>query len=120
MSRNPERRHSARLTIPPQFRDHGAESQSVRLVDLSAGGARVEHTDPLHAGLPCVVELPPALGGGRLRGRVVWTRLHHVENSVEGGQRRYSQSGLVWVGFTPEQLGALAAALEVLQTAQEG
>ncbi len=120
MAKGVERRHNARLTIPPKFSDPGTHSQSVRLVDLSAGGARIEHTDPLHSGLPCLVDLPPALGQGRLRGRVVWTRLHHVENSLEGGQQRYFQSGLIWVGFSPEQLGALAAALEILTAAQKG
>ena len=119
MARTPDRRHSIRLTMPSRFSGPAVQSQSGRLVDLSVGGARIEHGDPLHSGEPCVVDLPPALGHGSLRGRVVWTRLHHVETSAEGGKRRYFHSGLVWVGFVPEQLGALAAALEVLKAAHE-
>jgi hypothetical protein len=115
-----ERRHSARLLIPSQFRGHGGQLQSARLLDLSSAGARVEHPAPLRAGLLCVVDLPPALGRGSLSGRVVWSKLHHTEHNLEGERRRYFQSGLAWDGLTPEQLGALTAALELLKAAQEG
>jgi len=120
MATPPERRHIARLTIPSQFSDRALEHQQVRLVDLSPIGARIEHPDPLNAGLMCFVDLPLALGRGTLSGRIVWTKLHRNEQTSEGARQRYYRSGLTWTGLTPEQEGALAAALEILKAAQEG
>ena len=118
MITRPDRRHVARLTIPSPLSRLGLEGQEIRLVDLSPAGARLEHRHPLHSGLLCVVDLPPALGRGTLSGRIVWSRLHRIEHSLEGTQRRYFQSGLTWTGVTPEQLGALTAALDLLQPAR--
>jgi hypothetical protein len=113
-----DRRLVVRLTIPAQLGAHDLALQPVRLVDLSARGARIEHPDPLNEGLLCFVDLPRALGRGTLSGRVVWTTLHRDEQTREGTRQRYYRSGLTWTGLTPEQQGALAAALEILKTAQ--
>ena len=120
MANIPDRRQFARLTIPSQLGSPGLEGQEVRLVALSLEGARVEHPDPLHAGLMCLVDLSPALGRGSLSGRIVWSKLHRTEHSLEGERRRYFQSGLTWTGVTPGQLGALAVALDILQATQKG
>ncbi len=92
----------------------------MRILEHSAGGARVEHLAPLPTGLLCVVDLPPALGRGSLSGRIVWTKLHREERTLEGTRQRYFQSGLIWAGVTPERLGALTAALDLLKAAPEG
>ena len=120
MANRPERRHLARLTIPARFSDRALEQQPVRLLDLSPKGARVEHPDRLHVGLQCLVDLPPALGRGSLNGRIVWTKLHRNEQTLEGKRQHYYRSGLTWTGLTPKQQGTLAAALELLTAAQEG
>jgi len=120
MITRPDRRHVARLTIPSQLSSLGLEGQEIRLIDLSPAAARLEHRHLLHSGLVCAIDLPPALGRGTLSGRIVWSRLHRIEHSLEGEQRRYFQSGLTWTGFTPEQLGALTAALDLLQAARGG
>jgi hypothetical protein len=120
MAKGRERRQSARITVPSGFSVPGRASQRIRLVELSAAGARMEHPHPLQAGVVCFVELPPRLGGGTFRGRIVWTAVHRDEQTPEGDRHRYYQSGLAWDGLTPEQLGALAAALEILTAAQEG
>jgi len=91
----------------------------VRLVDLSLEGARIEHPKRLNAGLMCFIDLPPALGHGSLSGRIVWTKLHRNEQTLEGKRQHYYRSGLTWTGLTPEQQGTLAAALELLKVAQE-
>jgi len=119
MAKGVERRHLARLTIPSRFSGRGLEQQPVCLVDLSPQGARVEHPDRLNVGLVCLVDLPPALGRGSLNGRIVWTKLHRNEQTVEGRRQRYYRSGLTWTGLTPEQQSALMAALELLTAAQE-
>lgn len=119
MAKRPDRRQVARLTIPSQVSGRALANPPVRLVDLSLQGARIEHPDPLNAGLRCFIELPPALGRGSLTGRVVWTKLHRNERTLEGARQRYYRSGLTWTGLTPEQQGALAAALELVKAAQE-
>ncbi len=119
MAKRPERRQVARLTIPSQVSGRTLAHPPVRLVDLSLQGARIEHPDPLNAGLICFLDLPPALGRGSLTGRVVWTKPHRNERTLEGARQRSYRSGLTWTGLTPAQQGALAAALELLQAAQE-
>jgi PilZ domain-containing protein len=111
-----DRRRVARLTVPRHLTGLGLELRLVRLLDLSAQGARIEHPEHLHEGLVCYVDLPPALGRLRLTGQVVWTRLHKGEQTYEGESRVYYQSGLAFVGLTPEQQRKLAVALEILKT----
>jgi hypothetical protein len=119
MDKRPERRQAARLTIPSQFSGRTLAHPPVRLVDLSLQGARIEHPDPLNAGLICLLDPPPALGCGSLTGRVVCTKPHRNEQTLDGARQRYYRSGLAWTGLTPAQQGALAAALELLKAAQE-
>ena len=113
-SETPDRRRETRILVPRHLTGPGLERRSVRLLDLSAKGARIEHAEPLRGGLVCYVDLPSALGGGRLTGRVVWTRLYRGEQTFEGDALVH-QSGLAFVDLTPEQREALAAALEILQ-----
>jgi hypothetical protein len=115
-----DRRLILRLTIPAQWGAANPDRalQPVRLVDLSARGARIEHPAPLNEGLLCFVDLPRALGRGTLTGRVVWTSLHRDEQTREGPRQRYYRSGLAWSGLTPGQEDALATALAILTTAQ--
>jgi hypothetical protein len=75
MEETGDRRREARLPVPWHLTGAGLELLLGYLVDLSPLGARIEHTEPLEEGLVCEVDLPPALGRGRLRGRVVWTKL---------------------------------------------
>jgi hypothetical protein len=119
MAKGVERRRSARLTIPPRFGLPGQESRQIRLVDLSLEGARIEHRHPLQTGLPCVVDLPAAIGGGSFLGRIVWSTLQRDEQTPEGDRPDSYQSGLTWAELTPEQFGVLAAALDLLTAAQK-
>ncbi len=118
MGEIPDRRRVARLTVPRHLTGPGLELRLVRLLELSSEGARIEHSEHLREGLVCYVDLPPALGRVRLTGSVVWTRLHRGEQTFEGDARVYYQSGLVFVGITPEQRGALAVALTILKTSE--
>ena len=114
-SQPPERRQVARITVPQQLKGAGLERRLVRLVDLSATGARIEHTDPVHEGLVCDVDLPPALGRGRLKGKVVWTKLHKRGQTFEGDTRIFYQTGLAFLDIRPEQQAKLADALRLLE-----
>jgi hypothetical protein len=118
-SETPDRRCVARLTIPWQhFTRPGLELRPVRLLDLSSLGVRIEHAEPLHEGVVCYADLPPALGRASLTARVVWTKLHKAEQTFEGDKHRYYQSGLVFVGLTPEQQQKLAVALQTLKASE--
>lgn len=110
----------ARLAVPWHLSGTGLELRLVRLLDLSADGARIEHLEPLHEGMGCIIDLSPALRRLRLTGRVVWTGLRGGEQTLEGEQRLHYQSGLVFTGVTHEQQAALARALERLTAEGEG
>ncbi len=119
MAETPDRRIVARITVPRHLTGPELELRLVRLLDLSPDGARIEHLEPLHEGVVCYVDLPPALGKGRFTGRVVWTRIHASEQTIQGERHSYYQSGLAFTNMTPEQQFALAHALAVLKTASD-
>ncbi len=115
-SETSDRRRVVRLIVPWHLTGPGFELLLGHLVDLSFLGARIEHAEPLQEGLECELDLPPALGWGRLTGRVIWTRAHEPAQTLERNTRFSYQSGLVFVDITPEQRAVLAVALEILQT----
>ena len=119
MATRPERRRVARLPIPSRFSGPGLEEQPVRLLDLSREGARIEHDRPLPNWDLCFVVLPPALGGLRLQGEVVWSRVAGRKPEGGGKGAAYYQSGLSFSDLTPAQQDGLAAALQGLKAAQE-
>jgi hypothetical protein len=115
-----DRRRVARLTVPRRWGGGDLELHLVRLLDLSALGARITHREPLHAGGIGYLDLPPALGRLRLTGRVAWTRLRRVKKTVEGERRSYYASGIEFTSLTPAQQAALTEALAALQAVQTG
>ncbi len=119
MTGTPDRRRTARMTIPWHLSGPGLELRLVRLLDLSAGGARIEHIEPLRQGIECFVDLPPALGRLRLSGQVAWTGIRGGEQSVEGERGQHFQSGIAFTGLPPYQQAALAEALERLKAEGE-
>ena len=119
MTATADRRRVARFPVPSQFTCPGLEHEAVRLVDLSPEGACLEHVRPLPDWDTCFVVLPPALGGLRLQGEVVWSRVGGRQPGTEGKGRVYYQSGLHFTGLTPEQRVGLTAALQFLKTAQQ-
>ena len=116
MAAKREWRRVARLTVPPQLREGELAHHSVHVLNLSPLGARIAHTELLHGEVVCYLDLPPALGPLRLTGRVAWTRLYSVEQTLEGARRSHYESGIEFTGPTPDQQTALAAALATLQT----
>ena len=119
MAKQPDRRRVARLPIPSQFSGPGLAEQPVRLLDLSREGARIEHARPVPDWTMCSLTLPPALGGTRLQGEVVWSRVMGPKLGAKGARQIYHQSGLTFILLTPAQQDALAAALKRLQAARE-
>ena len=119
MANSPERRRVARFPILSQFSSLGQEPQQVHLCDLSPEGACIEHFRPLPDWDICFVELPPALGGFRLQGEVVWSRRGGRKPVAEGRSLVYYLSGLRFALLTSEQRAGLTAALEILKATQE-
>ncbi len=119
MANGAERRRVARLPVPSQFNSSGLENEAVRLVDLSPEGACLEHLRPLPDWDQCRVLLPPALGGVRLQGEVVWSRVGGRRQGTNGEGRVYYQSGLRFTYLTSEQRARLVTAVEILKAARE-
>ena len=120
MATIPERRHSVRLTIPSQLSSLGLGRHQVRLLDLSPEGVRVEHVHPFPEGHLCFLDLPPALGGAGLQGRVVWSREAGRKEMAEGDWVVSFQSGLRFTSLTVVQRERLTAALDILKAARKG
>lgn len=119
MSDRLDLRRVARLTVPQQLREGEVGHHRVHILDLSLLGARIRHQALLHDGVVCYLDLLPALGGLRLIGRIVWTRLHGTEQTVEGERRSHYESGIEFTYPTPAQQAALATGLAMLQAAQD-
>lgn len=118
MSNRPDPRRVARLTVPRPLREGEFAHHRVHVLNLSPLGARISHQALLHDGVVCYLDLPPALGGLRLTGRVAWTWLHRVEQTLEGVWRSHYESGLEFTNPTPDQQAALATVIVKLQAAQ--
>ncbi len=120
MVKRRERRHIARLTVPLQLSGPtGPEARQLRLWDLSADGARIEHFRALPDWSISFVELPPALGGLRLQGEVVWSRVVGWKRVADGRRLVSYQSGVTFRWLTAAQQTALTSALQVLGDTQE-
>ena len=119
MAETSDRRRVARLTVPRQLRGPELELHLVHVLELGLLGARIEHLEPMHQGVECHLDLPPALGRVRLTGRVLWTRLRGSEQTLEGERRHRYHTGIEFTGLTVEQQTALAGALETLKTASD-
>ena len=104
--------------VPRRWGGGDLELHLVHLLDLSALGARIAHREPLHAGGIGYLDLPPALARLRLTGRVAWTWLRRVEQTVEGERRSHYESGVEFTSLTPEQRAALVTVLATLQAAE--
>ena len=117
MSEIPDRRRVARLTVPRHLRGTALEHHDVLLLDCGPLGARITHRTPLHEGVGCAVEFPPALGPLRLTGRVVWTRIQSTEQTLAGDRRTHYESGIEFTDLAPDEQTALAATLAALPVA---
>ncbi len=111
MSQHAKQRRVERLHVPRYCRGGGRGALAVALLDLSPAGARIEHGAPLPEWSGYPMDLPPALGGGRVRAEVVWSRVPGHQPGVEGNPKLVYQSGLAFPHRTPEEQAALGGAL---------
>jgi hypothetical protein len=105
-------REVPRISLPGQPAARTRSTESVRLLDLSIKGVRIEHLNILRPGGPCTVEFPPAFGSLVLPAQVVWSRVIGTDANPEGERILRYQSGLTFPKVTAEQQTILAQALE--------
>ena len=120
MAKQPERRHSVRLTVPSELWGPGLGQHQVWLLDLSLEGARVEHVHPFPDRRLCFLDLPPALGGAKLQGEVIWSQLAGRVEVAAGDWMVSFHSGIRFTLLTVGQLAGLASALDILKTSPKG
>jgi len=106
-----EQRRVERLTVPRHCRGAGRGAKVVHLLDLSPAGARIEHGEPLPDWSSFPMDLPRALGGGRVQAEVIWSRLAGRKRVVEGKGRLVYQTGLAFPHSSPAEEAALRVAL---------
>ena len=106
------RRRHARLTFKEPIQDLITASHDVRILDLSLGGARVEHTNILRPGSSCHLRLPLRNRRLTVLCRVVWsTAVGRAEGDARGTGLLF-HSGLQFAGMTSDLQTVLAAYLE--------
>ncbi len=116
MSTTRERRRIPRLPIPSQLSGPELEEHQVRLLDLSPEGAQIEHIRVFPDWTLCFLNLPPALGGVRLQGQVIWSQVAGRTTLADGKRVIRYRSGLHFTELTREQHAGLTAALNILKT----
>ena len=106
-----EQRRVERLNVPRHCRGAGRGAQVVYLVDLSPTGARIEHGEPLPDWTSFPIDLPPALGGGRIWAEVKWSRVSGRRQDGAGKGRLAFESGLAFTQSTSAEQAAVISAL---------
>jgi len=109
-----ERRRVPRTPIAGELGARARSTLDVRLLDLSAFGARIEHLDLLRPGSACAFELPPSIGALILSARIIHSSVVGAAPTREGERQLRYQSGLVFTGITADQQTTLESALEKL------
>lgn len=112
MTERQEHRGMPRIPLPGRPTARTRVTETVRIVDLSLTGVRLEHLNLLRPGAACTVELPSLLGGLVLAAQVVWSRVTGTEPGPEGQRLLRYQSGLLFPQVTSEQKTSLTQALE--------
>ncbi len=105
------KRRYARLTLSEPMVDQVTASHDVTILDLSKGGARVEHTMMLRPGSACHLRLPIRTRSVMVVCNVVWSKAVGFSDASQGGGVLY-QSGLEFARLTMETQAILTAFLE--------
>ncbi|MFI5341767.1 MAG: PilZ domain-containing protein [Candidatus Methylomirabilales bacterium] len=111
-----QRRH-ARLTLQEPMSGGVQASHDVQILDLSLGGARLEHTVVLRPGSTCFLRLPFEPRSLTVVGSVAWSQVvERVAESPGGTTVLLYQSGLEFGSLGTEARARLTAFLEQMGT----
>jgi len=112
MTESQEHRRAPRISFPGRPAARTRVTETVRILDLSLNGVRLEHLNLLRPGSTCTLELPPPLGALVLLAQVVWSQVVGTEANPEGERMLRYQSGLMFPRLSAEQRSILAQALD--------
>jgi hypothetical protein len=109
----PRKRRFGRLTFKEPITDLVTASHDVSILDLSLGGARVEHSVVLRPGSTCHLRLPLKTVNVTVICDVVWSRAVGIANGGPRGSGLLYHSGLMFTTLSSEARLHLTAYLEV-------
>jgi hypothetical protein len=110
---SPRRRRHLRLTFQEPLRDQVTTSHYVQILDLSSGGARIEHTIILRPGTTCHLRLPIKSQRVTVVCQVVWSRaVGYTDGGDTHGRGLLFQTGLEFSKMAPETQMLLTTYLE--------
>ena len=105
------RRH-ARLTFKEAVNEQITALHDVDILDLSLGGARIEHTTVLRPGATCRLRVPLKNRSVTVLCHVVWSRAVGRAEGTRGDTGLLFHSGLEFGTMTPDVKAFLAAYLD--------
>ena len=111
----PARRKYARLTFSEPVSGAVTYSHEVHILDLSLGGARVEHTIILRPGSSCYIRLTLDERVLTLNCRVIWSRAVSRAPGEQSGTGLLFQSGVQFGSLSREAQAILLAYLDRLE-----
>ncbi len=106
------KRRYARLTFKEPLTEQITATHEVQILDLSLGGARVEHTAILRPGSTCHLRLPLQHVAVAVVCNIVWSQAVGRAEGEQRGTGLLFQSGLEFATLTPEVEKLLTAFLE--------
>ncbi len=115
MSKAPDRRQRARVNLPGSLRGPIGPAGDVRVLNLSPGGAMIEHAGRFSPGQTCVLTLRLAEVDLHLRARIAWSRLYSVRTSPPGEEEVRFRSGLQFVDVPESAEGHIRHYLATLR-----
>jgi hypothetical protein len=106
------RRRHVRLTFKQPVHELVTATHEVRILDLSLGGARVEHTHILRPGGMCHLRLPVRNQRVTLLCHVVWSKAVGRADGEAGGTGLLFHSGLQFASVSSDVQALLSGYLE--------
>ena len=103
----------SRIVLPEPLLAVAQGTLAVALLDISVGGARLEHFRVLRPGSPCTLAVAAASGALHLPAHVVRSRIVGEERGADDVWRVKYETGLVFT-LLPAQVAALAQFVEHL------
>lgn len=108
----PVRRKHARLTFSEPVAGAVTSSHEANMLDLSMGGARVEHTMILRPGSSCYLRLPLDERVLTVNCRVIWSRAVGRAPGEQSGTGLLFQSGVQFGSLSRESQAVLQTYLD--------
>lgn len=103
----PTPRRFPRVKVHGSLPGQASLQHDITLLDLSEGGARLEHAGRFSLNAICFVRLPTPTGELLLKGKIVHSAVSRTIPGPDGEPTLYYQTGIEFVEVTSESLQAL-------------